>query len=503
MNADELLNILEQRDLVSAGMLATLRKQVAAAPRPIAPASVIKVLVDKQELTARQAEQLLRAVAGNAAPAAKPAAAASPKPAVKPASSLSLEEELGLAPSKSSNPAGIPAVKPASARPVSPQQVAVQPVKVAPQPSSLAGSSLSLEEELGLAPSKSTNPSGIPAVKPATVQPAAVQPVKAVPQSSAKPASSVSLEDELGLSPSQSTGPAGIPAVKPAAAKPVAAVAKPAAKPAPAATSGTADLGLDDLLSDDGGLGGGLFDEGLLGAMAEETSAAAPAAAGDPFGAAVATAPVAVAAPVAAAPRPSRPSRTKNVLGIVAGTIGGLALVAGVVAAIVLRGTGDPEFQAAEGDYRAGNWASAATKYDDLLRSYPNQLHASAARVHRGLARIRSHLGERPDWPKALDAADAALPEISIEPEYGELHADLAAILTEMSEVLTRSADEANEPGEVERRLGLARRAHALATNDKYLPPVSRPWQKLQDVDDRLAVLARSRAAQGPGPHAR
>ena len=63
MNAVDLLNILEKRELVASGVLAALRKQVAAAGRPIAPASIIKVLIDKQELTPRQGEQLLQSAA--------------------------------------------------------------------------------------------------------------------------------------------------------------------------------------------------------------------------------------------------------------------------------------------------------------------------------------------------------------------------------------------------------------------------------------------------------
>ena len=70
MTAEDLLNILEQRQLVSAGILASLRKQVAGAAKPIPPASVIKLLVDKQQLTPGQAEQLLRTAATPAAASA-------------------------------------------------------------------------------------------------------------------------------------------------------------------------------------------------------------------------------------------------------------------------------------------------------------------------------------------------------------------------------------------------------------------------------------------------
>ncbi len=314
MTADDLLNILEQRELVSAGVLSALRKQVAAASRPIAPASVIKLLVDKQELTPRQAEQLLRTVGPVATPGPKPATA---PVAAQPASSMSLEEELGLAPSKSVapvaaavKPVAAQAVKPvaqpasslsleeelglAPSKSVAPVAAAVKPVAAqAVKPVAQPASSLSLEEELGLAPSKSVAPVA------AAVKPVAAQVVKPV----AQPASSLSLEDEMGLT-SESAGPANPAPAKPAATKATAvrAAGGQATPAAVAQSSAAADLGLDDLFSE-GGSGAGLFDEGLLGAVADETPVGPlDAPADSPLRAAVATAPSAL--PVAAsAPR--------------------------------------------------------------------------------------------------------------------------------------------------------------------------------------------------------
>ena len=73
MTADELLAKLEKGDLVSPEIIATLRKQVAAAKEPIAPTAITKLLVEKGHLTAGQAARLVDA--GTASQIAKKPAA--------------------------------------------------------------------------------------------------------------------------------------------------------------------------------------------------------------------------------------------------------------------------------------------------------------------------------------------------------------------------------------------------------------------------------------------
>ena len=71
--AAELLNELQKRALVPAGVLASLQSQVAKAAKPVAPAAIAKLLVEKGHLTATQAQQLLSAPAAAQAPAANSA----------------------------------------------------------------------------------------------------------------------------------------------------------------------------------------------------------------------------------------------------------------------------------------------------------------------------------------------------------------------------------------------------------------------------------------------
>lgn len=103
MSAKAFVDLLAERQIVPAGTIEQLRKQVAASAKSIPAAAVAKALLDKQLLTAHQAQSLLDA-AGAAAPAPTPAKPAAPaKPAVAP--SPALADEFGLAPLEEDKPA--------------------------------------------------------------------------------------------------------------------------------------------------------------------------------------------------------------------------------------------------------------------------------------------------------------------------------------------------------------------------------------------------------------
>jgi outer membrane protein assembly factor BamB len=485
MTAEDLLNILEQRQLVAPATIGSLRQQLAQAGKPIAPAAIVKLLVDNQQITAGQAAGLLPSAAVKPAVSARPAAQA-PKPSAsqigKPASApaADLEEELGLAPL---SPAAPPTPSAASVR---------------PKATAKAAPAVVLDDELGLAPSPSK-------IGTKTTAPAA----KPAPVLQTRPPAPTSLEDDLGLAEdlglapakpvaakstvqSKPAAPANSPAPKSAAPK-NPAVKGPApggktAKSAAPANGAAPDLGLDEALFDQDGSNATLFDEGIFGAApsATETAAAGPLdlPAGGGFDSALAQADAAPP-PV---PRGKPRTKLKTVLTVLGGVLAVAAVVGGIALVVLSRGTGDPEFQAAETDYRAAAWPAAVAKYNELLRAYPSQAHAGAARVHRGMAQLRVQLVERPDWEQVLNTAENVLPEISADAEFRELHDELAVILTDAAEALAVAADEASDPADAERRISQGRRALALADDSRYVPPAVRPWQRLQAVDDRLAV---------------
>lgn len=123
MSAKAFVDLLAERQVVPAGTIEQLRKQIGTSAKPIPAAAVAKALLDKKLLTPHQAQSLLDAVKGStpaAAAATKPAAPA--KPASEPVPSLA--DDLGLAPLEELKP--LVAEKP----------VAKQPAKQAAAPAS-------------------------------------------------------------------------------------------------------------------------------------------------------------------------------------------------------------------------------------------------------------------------------------------------------------------------------------------------------------------------------
>jgi outer membrane protein assembly factor BamB len=534
MTAEDLLAKLEKGELVSPEVIASLRRQIAAAPEPIPAAAVAKLLVDKKHLTAGQAQRLLEQTAPSqiakqpsaATPAAaaaisKVAAKATPAPA-KPAApathNSSVHDDLGLAPlddldALSSPPSSI-AKTPAAKSTV---QKAPQPQPAVPKPAAPAAHNSSVLDDLGLAPlddldALSPAPS---AVAKTPVAPAAKSTIKPA----AAPAAPAAKLDDLGLAPLDDLSPVNSPPATPAAkstiqkAAPPAApqksaiqkqTAKPAA-PTPAA-KGLADLpplddlggltaldelpsldGLDPLGSDPLGdplSGGGLADlSSPLGATADlgglATQTAAPARAQ--------ITPATVAAVQAA-----QESRTTLFVGIAIGAVALLVVVIGLAVFLWPRGDGMKEFQAAEQAYQEKQYAAAIEKYDELLRSHPRHEQASLIRAHRGMSTIHAASGSPTNWARLLPVMhDTAVP-LAAEPAITQIHPELAPLLIQMTEALADAATDQKLDEQSANRLQQARAALALCNDSRLLPSTLRPWQQLASVEERLQLLARA-----------
>lgn len=132
MSAKAFVDLLAERQIVPAGTIEQLRKQLGAAAKPIPAAAVAKALLDKQLLTAHQAQTLLDAAqttAANVATTPKPAAPA------KPAASSAPSEDFGMAPYEDDAPtAKKEAVKKEPAKKESPQQPAAPAKSNLPPP---------------------------------------------------------------------------------------------------------------------------------------------------------------------------------------------------------------------------------------------------------------------------------------------------------------------------------------------------------------------------------
>ncbi|HUE69465.1 MAG TPA: hypothetical protein VMP01_01140, partial [Pirellulaceae bacterium] len=200
--------------------------------------------------------------------------------------------------------------------------------------------------------------------------------------------------------------------------------------------------------------------------------AAAPAAAQvrppDPLDVAIPLAPPAKPAPAAT---PQKSSRAVGWIGGIAVGVVALAVVSGGLALLffVSRQEQPHSFELAEQDYRAGQYAAAAEKYDAFLTADPRHEQAALARVRRGMARMLAAKGSGDNWPAVLPVASEVLAEIDGEEELPEVHAELAPLLTEMAAALAKRADDA-AGADAAARLDEARRALALADNGRYIP---------------------------------
>lgn len=307
------------------------------------------------------------------------------------------------------------------------------------------------------------------------------------------------------LTPAQAQKLLGGPAPAAAGAKAATATAtkaapKPASAPVAAATKPIADDltaldGLEPLESLDG-----------LEPLAESSPLAAPApAAGldsveaaplDALGEAdllsspLGPDPLAAAAAVSQKkpmPQPARPPaapRSPATTALLA--LNGVALI-GVLAAaafaFIPRANGDAEFQAAEGEYAAKNYAAAAEQYQVLLDKYPQHRQAGLARVHQGLAKMHLAAGNS-NWPQLLPVAKQVLAEIDSQPQLTEAQAELAPLISSMAVGLAEQAVAAKSAEQI----AAARQALALADNGRYAPGHLRPWQKLSAAKASLAV---------------
>lgn len=470
MTAEDLLAKLEKGELVAPEIIASLRRQIANAKEPIAPAAVAKLLVDKGHLTAGQAARLLEQtgasqIKSGTSQIAKKPAAAPPAPAKSPAPALhssSVHDDLGLAPLDDLEPLS----SPASSLPKSPTPPAAKSaIKSAAAP---VAPSANLED-LGLAPLEDLDPISSP--PPAAAAKSAIQ--KATPPPSA---------------------------IQKGPAKPTTATTPTPPKPIPAAT-GLADLpplddlggltALDELPSLDGlnplgadPLGDPFGGTADLGALATQTAAPARAQ----------ISPATVAAVQAA-----QDSRTTLFVGIGIGGVALLVVVIGLAVVLWPRGDGMKEFQAAEQAYQEKQYAAAIEKYDALLRSHPRHEQTSLIRVHRGLCKIHAASGSPADWARLLPMMKETAVPLAAEPALTQVHAELAPLLVQMTEALAAAATNPKIDEQTASRWEEANAALALCNDSRLLPVALRPWQKLAQIEERLQIVARELARNKTG----
>ncbi|HEX5104390.1 MAG TPA: PQQ-binding-like beta-propeller repeat protein, partial [Pirellulaceae bacterium] len=84
--------------------------------------------------------------------------------------------------------------------------------------------------------------------------------------------------------------------------------------------------------------------------------------------------------------------------------------------------------------------------------------------------------------------AKEVLPPIAAEPQLSEVHAELAPLLSDMAAGLADTAARAKNAAEVDSAVAQAREALTLANDARLVPGSLRPWQRLAEAEESLAV---------------
>lgn len=175
--------------------------------------------------------------------------------------------------------------------------------------------------------------------------------------------------------------------------------------------------------------------------------------------------------------------------------VGGGALLILVISAAALvwaigRQSGGQALALANAEFDNGNFVQAIEKYDAYLTRFPNHspTGASQARVRRGVAILRQAVESGSNWPLALSTAQEVIGDIRTETEFGEAHAELAALLPRIAEGLTKEAGARSDPNlaaQAEETVKLVRR---------YVPQRLQPQQQITEIERSLALVHRDLA---------
>lgn len=169
-----------------------------------------------------------------------------------------------------------------------------------------------------------------------------------------------------------------------------------------------------------------------------------------------------------------------------------LLLIAVTVTYLIRRGGGDKLFELAEEDYRNGSYTQAIHKYDQFLERYPSHQGADHAYVFRALARLRITIADMSDPAKALSSTRTILSQIEDRKTFPEVRPQLASLLPELAEKISRRARQESEPETARDYVRIGDEALALAMNTNYVPRRLSPGGRIDQIRDTLALVARN-----------
>lgn len=180
-----------------------------------------------------------------------------------------------------------------------------------------------------------------------------------------------------------------------------------------------------------------------------------------------------------------------------------LIVVGGVLWWTLNRQDADELLRQAEEDFRNESYSQAIAKYSTFIDEFPDHAQFSAAKVNRGMARLRHASSGTSDFTLALSTAKQVLQEISSEQEFHLARGELAAMLPAIAEGISEQAQQlalsldANEDPSASRET--TQRASALISETRsalelvgrYVRAELRPSERMAEVESVLASVSR------------
>ncbi|MFV1969011.1 MAG: PQQ-binding-like beta-propeller repeat protein, partial [Pirellulaceae bacterium] len=124
-------------------------------------------------------------------------------------------------------------------------------------------------------------------------------------------------------------------------------------------------------------------------------------------------------------------------------------------------------FEAAMKDYRSESYSQAIAKFEDFLKSYPEDDNASEARVRIALAQMRLAVN---DPQKGLDKVKELIPIIAVEEKFSVAREELAGILPLIAEKFISKAKATDDMKQAEDLVTLAREGLDLVLDPSNIP---------------------------------
>ncbi len=493
ISPDEFVDFLEQKDLLAAKLIASLRRQLAETKVPISAALVAKKLVDSGHLSHRLAQRLLEQADAQGKPRGKPQG-----PGRR---NVKASDELGLAPlDEEESDRGARKPEPRK-RPSAPEEDLATTKDFVPLDKELAPleEAVPPPDDIGLVPLEESDSAE---QSQYGLAPLDEEPVRGKKMPELTPLDDRDGEDELvpldelvpmdellpleepKKAPSRkpaprdagpASGPTPPPKPRPQAPSSPPKSSKPAGPPAesrpqkrPRPEDGTRRKRGE---RQDAPV---LMDAKLASAAAADLAAAPAAAAGlDRYR------------------RKGKGGGKGNVwdsplLLIGGGLLLGLLILAGALTWAVMRQGGDALLKIADDDYTAGSYSKAIQEYGMFLEKAPNHPKANEAKIRRGLAQMRQATDGTSSWPTALETTKGVLSEISRESGFRSMtQGELAAMLPKIAEGLANQARKQPKEELVDQA------EETLALIEKYINKDVRPDAKVADIRAMLALTRR------------